>query len=327
MQDESMSTPLDASVRQLADQAAKTGRAFARLLRTLHHSLMLLGGAAIAALAIMYFNPTFADRLIALSPYAADEAADDADEPPETLATTSQVTSPAVAVAPLQSGAQSGPATAASTPDRQQQLVTDWISKRYRVARDATAMLVSAAYVAAHETRLDPLLILAVVAIESGFNPFAESAVGAQGLMQVMAKLHHDKFRQLGGVKAALNPVANIKVGSRILKEYVRRGGSVEAGLKLYVGAAAFDSDEGYGSKVMAEYKRLKDVAVGKNVPIVVTASRSGPPPNLHPAAPVAEPAKPAEPPAEARADRQPFRNPVQQSVNTPAQGLQRRAA
>jgi hypothetical protein len=106
------------------------------------------------------------------------------------------------------------------------------------------------------------------VAIESRFNPFAESPVGAQGLMQVMSKVHHDKFEDHGGVKAALNPVANIKVGSQILKEYVTRGGSIEAGLKLYVGAGAFENDDGYGAKVLAEYRRLKDVAMGKKVPV-----------------------------------------------------------
>jgi soluble lytic murein transglycosylase-like protein len=106
-----------------------------------------------------------------------------------------------------------------------------------------------------------------VMAIESGLNPFAESPVGAQGLMQVMSKIHHAKFEQMGGAKAALNPAANIRVGAEILKEYVSRGGSVEAGLKTYVGAAAFENDSGYGSRVLAEYNRLKEVAKGKSVP------------------------------------------------------------
>jgi hypothetical protein len=116
------------------------------------------------------------------------------------------------------------------------------------------------------------------MAIESGFNPFAESPVGAQGLMQVMSKLHHEKFQDLGGVKAALNPVANIKVGSLILKDYVTRGGSIEAGLKLYVGAADLENDAGYGAKVLAEYRRLKEVSLGRKVPIFTTsASKSVP--------------------------------------------------
>ncbi|MGS0743479.1 transglycosylase SLT domain-containing protein [Glaciimonas sp. GG7] len=149
----------------------------------------------------------------------------------------------------------------------QQQWVTNWLSKRYRVAGDATNVFVSTAYKTAKETKLDPLLILAVMAIESGLNPFAESPVGAQGLMQVMSKIHEDKFEDFGGVKAALNPTANIKVGSLILKDYVTQGGSIEAGLKRYVGAAAFATDGGYGNRVLAEYSRLKEVATGKNVP------------------------------------------------------------
>jgi len=135
------------------------------------------------------------------------------------------------------------------------------------VAGDAANMLVSASYLTARETKLDPLLILAVMCIESGLNPFAESSVGAQGLMQVMSKIHRARFEQLGGVKAALNPVANIRVGAMILRDFIERGGSVEAGLKLYVGAAAFDNDAGYGAKVMAEYHRLQAVAAGKSVP------------------------------------------------------------
>ncbi|MDF3037256.1 MAG: hypothetical protein K0S28_2530, partial [Paucimonas sp.] len=99
-------------------------------------------------------------------------------------------------------------------------------------------------------------------------NPFAESPMGAQGLMQVMSKIHHDKFKELGGPQAALNPVANIKVGSLILKEYLRRTGSMEGALKMYVGASDWNTEAGYGAKVLAEYQRLKEVAAGQRVPI-----------------------------------------------------------
>jgi hypothetical protein len=101
--------------------------------------------------------------------------------------------------------------------------------------------------------------------------------MGAQGLMQVMSKVHSDKFDEVGGSKAALNPVANIRVGSQILKDYVTRTGSVEGGLKTYVGAGAFDDDSGYGNKVLAEYRRLKQVASGKNVPIFTPPSTPAP--------------------------------------------------
>ncbi|HEY5802013.1 MAG TPA: lytic transglycosylase domain-containing protein [Burkholderiaceae bacterium] len=175
---------------------------------------------------------------------------------------------------------------------RQQQAVTTWLSRRYKVAGDAADMLVSTAYLTAKELKLDPLLILSVMAIESGLNPFAESPVGAKGLMQVMAHVHQEKFRGLGGVKAALNPVANIKVGSAILKEYVTRGGSIEAGLKSYVGAAAFETDDGYGHRVLAEYRRLKDVSSGKDVPIRFPALAKRP---VAPAPAIVNPAKELE--------------------------------
>lgn len=249
-------------------------------LTTAHHMLLVLGIFAIATLGIMFVKPDVADRIKSLSPFAEAEAA---------AATVQAAPSSAVLTLdmPLQSVAAVSAAhtdqtkAPSSTEDhgmvgnaRQQQWVTDWLSKRYRVASDATNMLVSAAYLTAKEIKLDPLLILSVMAIESGFNPFAESPVGAQGLMQVMSKVHHDKFQELGGVKAALNPVANIKVGALILKDYVTRGGSVEAGLKLYVGAGASDTDYGYGAKVLAEYRRLKDVAMGKKVPVYASSAK-----------------------------------------------------
>lgn len=158
---------------------------------------------------------------------------------------------------------------------QEKQLLVDWISKRYPVDSKATALFVSAAYVAAHEIGLDPHLILAVMAIESSFNPEAESPVGAQGLMQVMTKVHSKKFAAHGGIKAAKDPVANIQVGSAILKEYVSRGGSVERGLKSYVGAAAYSHDFGYGAKVLAEYHRLKQVSRGKKVPTLLASKSS----------------------------------------------------
>ena len=240
---------------------------------TAHHTLLALGIAAICALAVMFVKPDIADQLKAISPFAEDTAEDSAEA--DQYADIMDATSPGLVATTRASSSEDNKTL--GNP-RQQQWVTNWLSKRYRVAADATDMLVSAAYMTAKEIKLDPLLILSVMAIESGLNPFAESPVGAQGLMQVMSKVHHDKFADLGGVKAALNPVANIRVGSLILKDYVTRGGSVEAGLKLYVGAGAADSDSGYGAKVLAEYQRLKEVATGKKVPIYTTSANSAPP-------------------------------------------------
>lgn len=261
---------------------------------TAYHALALIGIGAICALTFMFFRPDMADYIKALSPFSSDVMTAEQDGELSNLLApphAPEAASVAASNMPFAQAPQAQPAPPKMVPllfngnetktgqasSQEQQWVTRWLAKRYRVAGDATHMLVSAAYSTANEIKLDPLLILAVMAIESRFNPFAESPVGAQGLMQVMSKIHREKFENLGGVKAALNPLANIRVGSLILKEYVKRGGSVEAGLKLYVGAAAFETDFGYGAKVLAEYRRLQDVAMGKKVSIFATTARAAP--------------------------------------------------
>ncbi len=151
--------------------------------------------------------------------------------------------------------------------EREQAMVATYLSRRYRVAQEPVGELVKAAFDTGREVGLDPLLLLAVMAIESGFNPYAESGVGAQGLMQVMSKVHSDKFQYFGGQSAALDPLANIKVGALVLKDCIARGGSLPGGLRLYVGSTSQD-DGGYGARVMAERGRLRDVARGRNVPV-----------------------------------------------------------
>jgi len=301
-----LNQPIEAqlsSAADMVDHSAQWAKSIpsriGRFFTAAHYALTLVGIAALFVLGMMFFNPDFADKLMALSPFSDNQTEEVAPEAPS-LANLMDVPAPALTAAAPVAAATAAAAAIPMTDEerkiigtpRQQKLVTTWLSKRYRVAGDATDMLVSAAYLTAREIKLDPLLILAVMAIESRFNPFAESPMGAQGLMQVMSKVHHDKFQELGGVKAALNPVANIKVGSLILKEYVTRGGSVEAGLKSYVGAADMDNDGGYGLKVLSEYQNLKEVAIGKNISIFTTALIKPPVQTVRPTLPVT-PTKP----------------------------------
>ncbi|KWO38257.1 transglycosylase SLT domain protein [Burkholderia sp. MSMB1459WGS] len=151
--------------------------------------------------------------------------------------------------------------------NREQALVATYLSRRYRVAQEPLGQLVKAAFQTGRDVGLDPLLLLSVMAIESGFNPYAESGVGAKGLMQVMSKVHSDKFEYFGGTDTALQPLANLQVGALVLKDCIARGGSLANGLRLYNGSTNPD-DNGYGSKVMAERSRLRDVARGRSVPI-----------------------------------------------------------
>lgn len=152
---------------------------------------------------------------------------------------------------------------AASEPESaealEQRTVAAFISRRYRVADEASRAFVQAAYREAGEHALDPLLILAVVAIESRFNPVAESSMGAMGLMQVIPRFHPEKVEPHGGDQALLDPEINIQVGALILREYLGRFGELEPALQKYAGA--FDEPTAqYTAKVLAERARLQRV-------------------------------------------------------------------
>jgi len=140
--------------------------------------------------------------------------------------------------------------------DREQQAVAEFIAKRYRVAEDAAGEFVAMAYRAGDQHRVDPLLILAVMAIESRYNPVAESGMGAKGLMQVIPKFHLEKLLDHGGEHALLEPAVNIQVGAQILREYYRRFGDLETALQMYAGALDEPTSQ-YANKVFAEKARL----------------------------------------------------------------------
>jgi len=168
-----------------------------------------------------------------------------------------------------------GPINTSSTADpadltRAQANVARWIVRRYHVAPEPVARLVQESWTVGQRTGIEPTLILSVMAIESSFNPFAQSPVGAQGLMQVMTKVHSDKYESYGGHLAAFDPVSNLRVGVLVLKECIAKAGGLAGGLHYYVGAGAMDDDGGYAAKVMAEQELLKRVAAGQNVPPTV---------------------------------------------------------
>jgi hypothetical protein len=188
-------------------------------------------------------------------------------------------------------------ATALNPKDlpKQQAAVAYWLSKKYRVAPEPLSALVAEAYETGNRNNLDPTLILAVMAVESGFNPFAQSNVGAQGLMQVMTGIHSDKYENFGGKLAAFDPVTNLRVGVKVLQECIQRAGSLQGGLKFYVGAAQLTDDGGYADKVMAEHGRLQQVAAGRAVPLATPVSIRAVVPIPVKAEPVASPEQPAD--------------------------------
>lgn len=131
----------------------------------------------------------------------------------------------------------------------------DYVSRRYRVSTEALEPVFATAQDVGRELHIDPLLIIAVIGVESGFNPFSQSGFGAQGLMQVVPRFHQDKLPGEGA--SFLDPVTNVQVGARVLKESIRRSGGLEQGLQQFGGALG-DASRRYAAKVLAERQRLE---------------------------------------------------------------------
>lgn len=262
-------------------------------LRFAHHGLSAIGLIAVVAACWMFVRPEYAQTvgrwfhpgesasplfampIAKIDPFAG-AIADPTGEASRMLG-LAPVLVDGVAESPVLTGAGGDVARSRHTIKERRDLVK-YLSRKYRINNDALAMLVDAAYVTGKDLGMDPVLLLSVMAIESGFNPFAESTAGASGLMQLMSKVHSDKLSDYGGANIALNPVANLRVGAVVLKDCIERGGSVADGLRLYVGAGN-GPDNGYGLRVLQEKDRMLQAARG----IVVQ-------PRIRPAAPVAKP-------------------------------------
>jgi soluble lytic murein transglycosylase-like protein len=141
--------------------------------------------------------------------------------------------------------------------DPEIEAVANAVARRYRISREATREHIGTAYREGKAIGVDPLLIIAVMAVESRFNPIAQSDGGAIGLMQVIPRFHTDKFNAARG-ESVLDPRINIQLGARVLKEYIRRGGTDVAGLQLYNGASA-DASNVYANKVLGERQRIRE--------------------------------------------------------------------
>jgi len=138
-----------------------------------------------------------------------------------------------------------------------QRAVADFFEKKYKLDRAKIEEYISNTVLIAKEVNIDPVLLLAVISVESNFNPLTKSSAGAEGLMQVMTSIHKEKYALYGGASDAIKPEVNIRVGAYILKYLIATSGSLRNGLKFYVGAGNADNDGGYTDKVMSERNRL----------------------------------------------------------------------
>lgn len=138
--------------------------------------------------------------------------------------------------------------------------VLDHVTQRYRVSPEALGPIFEAAQLIGRERSLDPLIIVAIIGIESGFNPFAQSSKGAQGLMQVIPRFHQDKVPDGAGKLPLFDPVTNVQIGAHVLQEAIRLRGGLMAGLQQF-GGAVDDEEQAYAAKVLAEKQRLEQAA------------------------------------------------------------------
>jgi hypothetical protein len=273
-----------AGARSLSVFAGDVGRG---LLEISHNTLALVG---LAAVAVMVFALGRADVRHQVEVLALDWLQTRHEE--RELASGNLL----VAVAEPEAVSRATAANPDELP-RPQAALASWIARRYKVAPEPIAALVQEAFNISQRAGLDPTLILAIMAVESSFNPFAQSTVGAQGLMQVMTRVHNDKYTAFGGNHAAFDPISNLRVGVQVLKECIARAGSVQEGLRYYVGAALQEADSGYAARVLAEQAHMRNVADGKRVPLNAS---NAPPKALEASLPAESPpaAAPAAPPA-----------------------------
>jgi hypothetical protein len=228
------------------------------LLEVSHNSLALLGLAVVVALVFVAGRPDVQQQTETWALGWLQERQDSRNEDTDGLAAADTAPEPEALAR----------ATAVNPKEltQPQAALAKWISRRYNVALEPIGRLVQEAWSIGQRVGLDPTLILAIAAIESRFNPFAQSAVGAQGLMQVMTRVHVDKYEPFGGTHAAFDPISNLKVGVQVLRECIARAGGLEAGLRWYVGAANTNDDGGYMGKVLMEQEHMKRVASGGTV-------------------------------------------------------------
>ena len=137
-----------------------------------------------------------------------------------------------------------------------QAAVARHLGQTYAVAPEPIAALVHEAHRVGPSLGIAPHLLLAVAAVESNFHPYIQSPAGAQGLMQIMTRIHDKRLQAEGGSIVVFDAIINLRVGARILHDCIRiMGGSTEAGLNFYLGGGATESETG-----QAYVRKVRDI-------------------------------------------------------------------
>ena len=142
-------------------------------------------------------------------------------------------------------------------PNTQALQLSAWIARRFRIPESRALAITMAAFRHSRHYRINPMLVLAVIAAESSYQVHAKNEQ-ARGLMQVVARCHPKIIHEIGGREALFTVNANIEAGTRILSIYLRREhGNLYRALRRYSGSI---SDTGYVSKVRSEMAEFGEV-------------------------------------------------------------------
>jgi hypothetical protein len=141
---------------------------------------------------------------------------------------------------------------------KDQLAVTYWLSRRYRVSPEPLAALVTEAWAVGERSQISPTLILAIMAIESKFNPFTSGTQGAMGLMQIDPDVHVSELTPFGGRLAVFDPVTNLRLGARHLQDLILQSETIEEALRQYAAGSGQTEDGPYVDRVLNEQKLLE---------------------------------------------------------------------
>ena len=145
------------------------------------------------------------------------------------------------------------PAPSVQATEARKNAIAGYLAHRYRQNKARVRHYVDLAFAEARKhPDVEPELILAVIQKESSMGLRLRSAYGAVGIMQIVRRFHRDKLQQ---GESLLSPDVNIRVGSRILQDYIEEHGQLRTALARYSGNA-----RGYADFVLREKKQLKAI-------------------------------------------------------------------
>ena len=135
-------------------------------------------------------------------------------------------------------------------------------TRRTGLTRFEVDQLAHAIVAEARRNALDPVLVMALIHVESRFNSFAVSPVGALGLMQVLPSTGEEMAAELGiawhGSRTLFDPIKNVKIGVAYLHQLSQRYEDIPTALAAYNwGPGHIDRRIRRGTTLPKDYPRL----------------------------------------------------------------------